>query len=76
MKIFQGKVIANKLTKTLTVEVERLLAHPLYKKRFKKSKKYLVHSEKEVKVGSIVKFVETKPFSKTKKWKVLEGKEK
>ncbi len=72
MKIFQGKVTSNKNNKTLVVEVERLLAHPVYKKRFKRGKKYHVHSEKEYAIGVIVKFVETRPISKLKRWKVIE----
>lgn len=71
MKILQGKITSNKNNKTLVIEVERFLAHPVYKKRFKKSKKYHVHSEKEYKIGEIVKFVETRPISKLKKWRVL-----
>lgn len=69
MKIYQGKVVSMKMAKTLTVEVERFLAHPLYMKRFKRTKKYQVHSEKDHKLGDIVKFVECPPISKTKKWK-------
>ena len=72
MKIFKGKIVSIKMPKTVTVEVERFLAHPIYKKRFKINKKYQVHTEKELKVGDVVKFVETRPISKTKKWKVLE----
>ena len=74
MKIFQGKITSNKNNKTLIVEVERLLAHPVYKKRFKRSKKYHVHSEEEHKIGEVIKFVETRPISKLKRWKVIEGK--
>lgn len=72
MKIFKGKIISTKMTNTVTVEVERFLAHPIYKKRFKRNKKYQVHSEKELKVGDVVKFVETRPISKTKRWRVIE----
>lgn len=71
MKIFQGKITSIKMAKTITVEVERILAHPLYKKRFKRSKKYQVHSEVEHKIGDAVKFVETSPISKTKRWKEI-----
>lgn len=73
MKVFSGIVIANKMPKTVTVEVERFLSHPLYKKRFKRSRKYQVHSETELRVGDKVRFVATRPISKTKKWKVLTG---
>lgn len=68
-KTFQGKVVAMKMAKTITVEVERFLAHPVYKKRFKRSKKYQVHTEKEHKIGDTVKFIECAPVSKTKRWK-------
>lgn len=60
-----------KMAKTITVEVERFLAHPVYKKRFKRSKKYQVHTEKEHKVDDVVKFVECPPVSKTKRWKEI-----
>lgn len=68
MKIFQGKITGMKMAKTITVEVERILAHPLYKKRFKRSKNYHVHSEIEHKIGDIVNFVECPPISKSKRW--------
>lgn len=74
MKIYQGKVTGMKMAKTLTVEVERILAHPVYKKRFKRSKKYHVHSELEHKLGDIVRFVECPPISKSKRWKEVEAK--
>ena len=74
MKILQGRVISNKNIKTLVVEVERFLAHPVYKKRFKRSKKYQVHSEKEHELGEVIRFFETRPISKMKKWKVMESK--
>ncbi len=57
-----------KMAKTITVEVERILAHSLYKKRFTRSKKYHVHSEKEHKIGDVVSFVECPPISKSKRW--------
>lgn len=57
-----------KMAKTITVEVERILAHPLYKKRFKRSKKYQVHSEIEHKIGDTVNFIECPPISKSKRW--------
>lgn len=72
MKILKGKIVSIKMSKTVTVEVERFLAHPIYKKRFKRNKKYQVHSEKQLKVGEVVKFVETRPISKTKRWRILE----
>ena len=71
MKIFTGKVIALKAEKTATVAVERVKIHPLYKKRFRRVRKYQVHDEIGVKVGDTVKFVDTRPFSKMKKWKIV-----
>lgn len=72
MKVFTGKVVSNKMAKTATVEVERMVVHPLYLKRYKIAKKYQVHDELGVKVGQVVKFVASKPYSKFKKWKIVE----
>mgnify|MGYP001610617375 CR=1 FL=1 len=71
MKVFTGKVIANKMSKTATVEVERTVVHPLYQKRYKKTRKYQVHDEAGVKVGDAVKFAACKPVSKLKKWRII-----
>lgn len=72
MKIFTGKVVSTKMAKTATVAVERVVVHPLYKKRFKRVKKYHVHDDIGAKVGQKVKFAASKPMSKLKKWKILE----
>jgi small subunit ribosomal protein S17 len=72
MKIFTGKVIGTKMQKTATVEVVRTMAHPMYGKLVKKTRKYQVHDELGTKVGDIVRFVACRPISKLKKWKVLE----
>lgn len=71
MKIFSGKVIATKTAKTAVVSVERVVIHPLYKKRFRRDKKYQVHDEIGVTVGQLVEFAASRPYSKTKKWKIL-----
>lgn len=71
MKIFIGKVIGTKTAKTAVVSVERVVVHPLYKKRFKRDRKYQVHDELGVKVNDVVRFTASKPYSKTKKWKIL-----
>lgn len=65
-----GKVISTKQNKTVIVEVERLFTHPLYEKRMKRNKRYPVHDEIGVKEGDTVRFVETRPFSKTKRWQI------
>ncbi|MDP1710128.1 MAG: 30S ribosomal protein S17 [bacterium] len=72
MKIFVGHVIGTKMAKTATVTVENVVIHPLYKKRFRRLRKYSVHDEKGVKVGDTVKFVASKPYSKTVKWNIVE----
>lgn len=71
MKVFSGKVTAKKMQNTATVEVIRTVVHPMYKKRYRKVKKYHVHDETDVKVGQKVKFVACKPYSKIKKWKII-----
>jgi len=72
MKIFIGKVISKKMEKTATVSVERVFAHPRYKKRVKRVKKYQVHDEVGTKLGDNVRFVGSKPYSKLKRWRIVE----
>ena len=72
-KIRTGLVISDKADKTVTVKVERHLSHPLYGKGVKRTKKYHAHDEKnEYKVGDTVRIMETRPVSKTKRWRVVE----
>jgi small subunit ribosomal protein S17 len=71
MKMFVGKVIGTKAAKTAVVAVERIVVHPLYGKRFKRIKNYQVHDEIGVKEGERVRFAACKPYSKLKKWKVI-----
>lgn len=72
MKILTAKVIKiGSIPKTITVEVETVQKHPLYKKILKKHKKYLVDDEKAVaKIGQTVKIIETAPISKNKSFKL------
>jgi small subunit ribosomal protein S17 len=72
MRIFTGKVISTKRSKTVSVAVESVFVHPIYKKRFRRLKKYSVHDEKGVKVGDRVKFIASRPYSKTVKWNIIE----
>ena len=74
MKIFTGTVIRTS-EKTAKVAVTRVVAHPVYKKRVKRTKNYLVHDEHGVKVGAQVRFVATKPYSKLKRWKIVQKSE-
>lgn len=72
MKLFSGKVISDRMQKTVVVEAERFFRHPLYEKRVRRTKKYHAHDELGTKVGDTVKFVNTRPLSKTKSWKIVE----
>lgn len=68
-----GVVIGTKMKKTVTVLVERQIRHPLYKKIVKRKKKFLAHDEYEkCKLGDVVRIVETRPLSKSKRWRVQE----
>lgn len=72
-----GKVVSDKTDKTITVLVETYKNHPLYKKRVKYSKKYAAHDEKnEAKIGDTVRIVETRPLSRTKRFRLVEIVEK
>lgn len=74
-KVLEGKVVSNKMQRTIVVEVTRRTPHPLYKKLIKRSKKFLADSgEQTYQVGQIVKIIETRPLSKTKRFKVMEEK--
>ena len=68
-----GKVISNKMAKSIIVAIERKVAHPLYKKYFKRTTKFYAHDEKnEAGVGDTVKIIETRPLSKLKRWRLIE----
>ena len=72
-----GKVISNKMDKTVVVAVEDHVKHPLYKKIVKRTYKLKAHDEQnECNVGDIVKVMETRPLSKDKRWRVVEIMEK
>src|SRR3989344_5202593 len=72
MKIFTGVVTSKKMMDTATVVIERVVVHPLYKKKVKRTRKLHVHDELGSQVGQKVKFVASKPYSKTKRWKLIE----
>lgn len=72
-KIRIGTVSSDKMDKTITVSVETVKQHPLYKKTVKTSKKYKAHDEEnQAKTGDIVKIMETRPLSKDKRWRLIE----
>ena len=68
-----GIVVSDKMDKTVTVAVERRTRHPLYKKTIIKTAKFKAHDENnECKEGDLVRIMETRPLSKTKRWRVVE----
>ncbi|MBI2587575.1 30S ribosomal protein S17 [Candidatus Amesbacteria bacterium] len=72
MRTLTGKVISDKMEKTVVVDVVRSMTHPLYHKRIRRTKKYLADNEKGAKTGDIVKIKETRPVSKLKVFEVVE----
>lgn len=76
-KIRIGVVTSNKMTKTITVAVERRVKHQIYGKFVKKTTRFHAHDEKnECSIGDTVKIMETRPLSKTKRWRLVEVVEK
>jgi small subunit ribosomal protein S17 len=72
-KVRIGRVVSDKMDKTVVVAVERLVAHPLYKRRIRRTKKFKAHDEHNAcRTGDTVKIVETRPLSKEKRWRVVE----
>jgi small subunit ribosomal protein S17 len=68
-----GVVTSDKAQKTVTVTVERKKSHPIYGKQYRWTKRYHAHDEKdECRVGDVVRIQETRPLSKTKRWRVVE----
>ena len=68
-----GTVKSNKMTKTITVAVERKIKHPIYGKFLKKTTKFHAHDETNTAgIGDVVRIMETRPMSKTKRWRLVE----
>jgi small subunit ribosomal protein S17 len=68
-----GRVLSNKMNKTVVVSVERSVTHPLYRKVLRRVSKFKAHDEQNVcKIGDRVRMVETRPISKDKHWRVVE----
>lgn len=71
-RVFEGRVMSDKMDKTIVVRVDRTKVHPKYKKQYKVSHKFKVHDEANAyKVGDVVQFVETRPLSRDKRWRVI-----
>ncbi len=67
-----GKVVSNKMNKGIVVAIERRVAHPIYKKYFKKTTKLMAHDEKnECNIGDTVKIMESRPLSARKRWRLV-----
>ncbi|MDR0198953.1 MAG: 30S ribosomal protein S17 [Streptococcaceae bacterium] len=72
-KVYQGRVVSDKMDKTITVVVETKRNHPVYGKRINYSKKYKAHDEEnKAKTGDIVRIMETRPLSKDKHFRLIE----
>jgi small subunit ribosomal protein S17 len=72
-KVYTGRVVSDKMDKTITVLVETYKKHPLYGKRVKYSKKFKAHDEQnEAKIGDVVRIMETRPLSATKRFRLVE----
>jgi small subunit ribosomal protein S17 len=72
VKKFKGTVVSTKMAKTAAVVVNDFKMHPKYKKRYRVSRKYKVHDETgSAKVGDVVEFIECRPLSKDKKWRLI-----
>jgi small subunit ribosomal protein S17 len=73
LKTKTGRVVSDKMEKTIVVAVENLVEHPLYKKRVRRTRKFHAHDENgEAHIGDIVRIAETRPLSKTKTWRLQE----
>ena len=71
-RVREGIVLSDKMNKTIVVGVTRLMQHPQFKKIIRRRVKYAVHDEKnEAKVGHKVEIIETRPLSKTKRWRLV-----
>lgn len=76
-KVREGTVVSDLMDKTVVVQVERLVRHPLYKKVIRRTARWKVHDEaNECSVGDRVRITETRPLSKTKRWRVVSVLEK
>ncbi|WP_040006866.1 30S ribosomal protein S17 [Fibrisoma montanum] len=68
-----GKVVSNKMQKTITVAVDRKVKHPMYGKFMHRTKKFMAHDEnQECGIGDTVRIMETRPLSKNKRWRLVE----
>ena len=68
-----GKVVSNKMTQSITIAIDRKVKHPIYGKFMNKTTKFMAHDEKnEAGIGDTVRIMETRPLSKSKRWRLVE----
>jgi small subunit ribosomal protein S17 len=76
-KVRLGKVVSNRMDKSIIVAIERRVPHPIYKKYFRRTSRLMAHDEKrEAGIGDMVRIMETRPLSKLKRWRLVEVVEK
>ena len=76
-KVRVGKVVSNKMRKSIVVAIERKVPHPTYKKYFRRTSTLMAHDEQQqASVGDVVRVMETRPISKQKRWRLIEVVEK
>jgi small subunit ribosomal protein S17 len=72
-KVLTGKIVSDKMDKTVVVAVESLVRHPLYQRTIRRTKKFKAHDEENTcRIGDKVKMMETRPLSKEKRWRIIE----
>jgi small subunit ribosomal protein S17 len=71
-RLREGRVVSNKMQKTIVIAVDRLVRHRLYKKIMRRTSKFMAHDELACNIGDVVRIVETRPMSKRKRWRVVE----
>ena len=72
-KVRIGKVVGDRMEKTIVVQIERLVKHPVYGRYVRRRSKFKVHDEKnECRIGDVIRFAETRPLSKDKRWRFVE----
>jgi small subunit ribosomal protein S17 len=71
-RLREGRVVSNKMEKTVVIAVDRLVRHRLYKKIMRRTSKFMAHDELSCNIGDVVRIVETRPLSKRKRWRVVQ----
>jgi small subunit ribosomal protein S17 len=71
-QVEQGRVVSDKMTKTVVVSVERRIQHPIYKKVMRRSVRFMAHDEMGAHTGDTVRIMEARPMSRHKRWQVIE----